>query len=468
MTASAKKRIAVFGGAFDPPHYAHLFAIQTLNMREDVDEVWLVPTFQHVFNKRMTDFERRCDWLQTCVDAAGWSDKVRVQRIEAELGGESRTYDTLDHLSSFHANASFCFVIGADNLAMSNRWYRFDDLVKRWSLIVFGRPGFEKVMRQFSKADWCRVAINLPSVSSSMIRAGIQRSDVETIEMIPPPIRDDVLQQFSSIQPLNSESALEVRILGLGRVGQSLQHTFAEFGIPAEGWSRRKSPLNEYLRDVPFSKNEVILLTVSDPAIDEVLEEIIPALDGTQVVLHCAGARGAAIREGLAFERTGVLHPIRAIPNGETMLTHQVWGISGGDIAQARAREIITLFEGDFLRVPDDEAATYHAAMVIAGNFPLALQAISEALIQSLGADESVGRRALRTLHQGALENVSDNTIADVLTGPIARRDLDTIQTHFTVLQSIDPEIATWYRQTSRLLSNCIGWHEGADALTVS
>ena len=106
--------------------------------------------------------------------------------------------------------------------------------------------------------------------------------------------------------------------------------------------------------------------------------------------------------------------------------------------------------------------------MVIAGNFPLALQAVSEALIQSLGADESIGRRALRTLHQGALENVSDTTIADVLTGPIARRDLATIKTHFAVLQAVDPEIAAWYRQTSRLLATHVGWHEGADALSAA
>ena len=211
--------------------------------------------------------------------------------------------------------------------------------------------------------------------------------------------------------------------------------------------------------------NQIVLITVSDPAIEEIAYDVLPFLNGTQVLLHCAGARGPLKIDGLDPNLSGVLHPIRAIPDGHTSLTHQVWGVSGGHIAQKRARELITLFEGELVEVPHEKAAIYHAAMVVVGNFPLALQALAESIMSTLPPDEAVARKALQTLHLGALSNISDTSIQEALTGPVARRDLATIQAHLSALHGWKPEWASWYRQTSRILAHSIGWREGVDAL---
>ena len=464
MSMNTPRRVAIFGGAFDPPHYAHLFAIQTLLLRDDIDEIWLVPTYKHVFNKQMTAFDERCYWLEQCVQASDWSNTVSVHRIEQEMGGDSRTYDTLERLSDTYTDTQFCFVIGADNLAMSHRWHRFDELVARWPLIVFGRPGFEKVMQRYQNEPWCHAALTLPAVSSSMIRAGVQRDAADILQMIPEPIRAGVQARFKTVQPTSISAALSVRIIGLGRVGQSLQHTLAEFGVPTLGWSRSEEDLTEHLRANPLETNQLILVTVSDPAIEAIVGHLVPFLDGSQVLLHCAGARGPVVMEGLDPNLSGVLHPIRAIPDGHTSLTHQVWGISGGDSAQIRARELIALFEGEHVAVPDDKAVIYHAAMVVAGNFPLALQAVSESIMGTFASDASVARKALQTLHLGALNNIVDTPIHDALTGPVARKDLATIQAHVAALEAANPELAVWYRKTTRLLAGQIGWQEGIDA----
>ena len=466
MTEMQQQRIAVFGGAFDPPHCAHLFAIQSLLLRPDVDEVWLVPTYQHVFNKRMTAFEERCDWLLTCIDASNWSKRVSVKTIERDMGGASKTYETLNRLVEMHPDKTFSLVIGADNLALSHRWHRFDELVQRWSLIVFGRPGFEGVMRRFQVEDWCRPTVILPSVSSSMIRAGIQRDCAETVEMIPPPIRDSVCQRFKSAQPAAEVATMAIRIFGLGRVGQSLQHTFAEYGVSTVAWSRKSETLTEHLQRYPLVPGQTLILTVSDPAIDVVVTALSSFLDGSQVVLHCAGARASVNHTGIDPSRSGVLHPIRAIPDGRTNLTHQVWGISGGACAQERAREIVTLLEGEHIEVPHGKTAFYHAAMVVAGNFPLALQAVAESMMSSLDADAAIAGQALQTLHQSALNNVEDIPIETALTGPVARRDLVTIQAHLSALEDHSPELAIWYRRTSTLLAKRINWQAGVDFLT--
>ena len=298
-----------------------------------------------------------------------------------------------------------------------------------------------------------------------MIRAGIERDCPESLAMIPAPIRESVLEQFKSLDPKPTDASLHVRILGLGRVGESLRHTFAEFGVPTVVWSRRLGTLVEHLRDDPPVKGQTILITVSDPAIDAVAAVLAPFLDDTQVVLHCAGARAPVRIEGLDACRSGVLHPIRAIPNGQTSLTHQVWGISGGEAAQDRARSVIELLEGEYVQVPREQAVLYHAAMVIAGNFPLALQAVSESVLSTFSAQRDVSRKALQTLHLGALRNVADSSVEAALTGPVARRDLATIQAHLEVLSDVQPELAEWYRRTTILLANHIGWRAGVTQL---
>ncbi|MCA9559698.1 MAG: nicotinate (nicotinamide) nucleotide adenylyltransferase, partial [Myxococcales bacterium] len=148
------RRIACYGGAFDPPHLAHVFALTWLLTRDDVESVWLVPTADHVFGKRMAPFAERVAMLEAIVGRLG-SDRVRVCEIEAGREGPSRTYDTLEALEAAHPGHAFCWVIGADNLTESHRWHRFDDLVARWPLIVLGRPGHEAALAAAASAPWC-------------------------------------------------------------------------------------------------------------------------------------------------------------------------------------------------------------------------------------------------------------------------------------------------------------------------
>ncbi len=166
-------RIALYGGAFNPPHLAHVFTVTYLLGRADVDGVWLLPTADHVFGKALAPFADRVRWLERVVDGLSWRDRVRVSGVEAEREGPSRTFDTLTHLSERHPEHSFVWVMGADNLTESHRWYRFQDLVARWPVIVLGRPGHEAALAERVGEPWCRPGPALPSISSTQVRAAL-------------------------------------------------------------------------------------------------------------------------------------------------------------------------------------------------------------------------------------------------------------------------------------------------------
>src|SRR5207245_3074255 len=61
--------IALFGGSFDPPHVGHLLAAAYVLAVEPIDELWLVPVYQHPFAKPLVaSYEHRvalCERLAT-------------------------------------------------------------------------------------------------------------------------------------------------------------------------------------------------------------------------------------------------------------------------------------------------------------------------------------------------------------------------------------------------------------------
>lgn len=153
--------VAVFGGSFNPPHVAHVLTIAWVLASEAVDEVLVVPTFRHPFAKALAPYEARVAMCELAVD---WLPNVRVSRVEEELGGESRTLRTLEHLSELHPDWQMRLVMGADLVLEADKWFRFDRIQALAPPLVLGRVGFN--------VSGAPSAV-LPGVSSTEIRAMI-------------------------------------------------------------------------------------------------------------------------------------------------------------------------------------------------------------------------------------------------------------------------------------------------------
>lgn len=159
-------RIAIFGGSFNPPHVAHQLACAYVlaTARPRVDEVWMVPTFKHPFDKRLAPFADRAAMCERAAEAFG--GRVRVSRIEAELGGESYTLRTVKALAEQHREHELALVIGADLVAERVKWHGWAELSTLVPFIVVGRAG-----------EAASVEIVLPPVSSTDVRARIARGE---------------------------------------------------------------------------------------------------------------------------------------------------------------------------------------------------------------------------------------------------------------------------------------------------
>jgi nicotinate-nucleotide adenylyltransferase len=152
--------IALFGGSFDPPHVGHLLAATYVLATEPVGELWLVPVNQHPFGKKLAaPFEHRAELCEAMIAGAGLG-RARVCRVEAEMGGEVRTVDLLEHLKASHPEHSFALVVGSDLAAERASWKRFDRVAELARIVELRRGGFEG-----------GTGAVLPEVSSTEVRA---------------------------------------------------------------------------------------------------------------------------------------------------------------------------------------------------------------------------------------------------------------------------------------------------------
>lgn len=163
---AAALRVAVFGGSFNPPHFAHVLAATLVRSMGVVDRVLVVPTFQHAFGKPLAPFGDRA---AMCRLAMGWIPGVEVSEIEADLGGDSLTVRTLEHLTKQHPDWALRLVVGADVLHESSKWVAFDRVMALAPLLVLGRAGVTSHGTSGTSGAPIPLPL-LPEISSTAVR----------------------------------------------------------------------------------------------------------------------------------------------------------------------------------------------------------------------------------------------------------------------------------------------------------
>lgn len=133
-----KTQVAILGGAFNPPTRAHLALAQFLLSNNAADEIWLMPSYQHPYAKRMQEYHHRIAMCESlCLGQKGIKVSDAEMRIAAQSQG--RTWELLQFLSETQPNCEFAFVMGQDNADSIGQWYRWQDLLANYRMIVLPR-----------------------------------------------------------------------------------------------------------------------------------------------------------------------------------------------------------------------------------------------------------------------------------------------------------------------------------------
>lgn len=138
-----KKRIALYGGTFDPVHLGHVALARTVTQIFEIDELLFVPAWlaPHKRTREVTPAIHRYAMLAL---ATQHDDRLKVSRFELEAPNRKYTVETLAHFQAeLGTDAELFFVMGADSWAEIKTWREWERLLKMTNHIVVTRPGYE-------------------------------------------------------------------------------------------------------------------------------------------------------------------------------------------------------------------------------------------------------------------------------------------------------------------------------------
>lgn len=148
----ARKRIAIYGGTFDPVHLGHLEVAKRVSEIFEIDEVLFVPAqlAPHKLDRDVTPAIHRYAMLAL---ATQQDSRLCISPYELDAPERRYTVDTLAHFKSkLESSAELFFLMGADSWSEISTWRDWELLLMMVNCIVVTRPGHDIGLDHMSSA----------------------------------------------------------------------------------------------------------------------------------------------------------------------------------------------------------------------------------------------------------------------------------------------------------------------------
>jgi nicotinate-nucleotide adenylyltransferase len=202
----ALRRVAIYGGTFDPVHNGHLEVARRVLKLFELDEVVFVPACvpPHKRNASITSAFHRFAMLAL---ATAEDQQLRMSTIELDAPELPYAVETVGRMKD--ASARTFFLIGADSWSEIVSWHEWQKLLTMCDLIVVTRPGYEinsiaapptelvdlrnvaanrisEVLKNDDKPRVFMTNVAMIDVSATRIRRAIQTNDDPGLETMVP------------------------------------------------------------------------------------------------------------------------------------------------------------------------------------------------------------------------------------------------------------------------------------------
>jgi nicotinate-nucleotide adenylyltransferase len=196
----APKRIGVFGGAFDPPHNAHLALAKTALVELELDALHVIPTGQAWHKPRtLSAPEHRLNMARL---AFGDMPRVLVDDREIKRAGPTFTIDTLQALQAENPGAQLYLMMGADQFSAFRQWHQWQKILQIAIICIAARPRFDGSEGQFDslkQTEMRLLTLQMPemAVSATQIRqliAGGLGENADMANLLPSAVASYIAQ----------------------------------------------------------------------------------------------------------------------------------------------------------------------------------------------------------------------------------------------------------------------------------
>ncbi len=137
----SRERLGVLGGTFDPVHVGHLRAAESVREAMALDRVVFVPACipPHKGRPTITSAEDRYQMVSAAMQ---YEPTFEVSRAEIDRRGHSYTIETLAQLAREDPEREIFFITGIDAFRDIRTWKSWEELLRSYSFVVHGRPGY--------------------------------------------------------------------------------------------------------------------------------------------------------------------------------------------------------------------------------------------------------------------------------------------------------------------------------------
>lgn len=134
------RKIALFGGTFDPVHLGHLHLAATAREKFELDEVRFIPCriSPHKQNTIPTPADDRLEMLRIATTSLPWAV---VDDCELRRAGLSYSWQTAEEMAARFPAARLFWIMGDDQWKVLPKWKHPERLAALVEFIVFTRGG---------------------------------------------------------------------------------------------------------------------------------------------------------------------------------------------------------------------------------------------------------------------------------------------------------------------------------------
>ncbi|MGC9772538.1 nicotinate (nicotinamide) nucleotide adenylyltransferase [Fervidobacterium islandicum] len=203
ISFSKSDTAVVFGSSFNPPHIGHIVIFNYALNYFDAD-FYIVPTNVPPHKQIAVPFEKRFDWAVRTYEVFDGVDKaIYITDMERHIEGINYAIYNVEYFLKYYKNV--ILLVGEDALGNIERWYKYDELLRKCILAVYPRTrdgSLYKRGREVLGALYERVLeLNFPivEVSSSEIRRFVREG--KTIAgLVPKQLENDVRQTYINLE----------------------------------------------------------------------------------------------------------------------------------------------------------------------------------------------------------------------------------------------------------------------------
>jgi nicotinate-nucleotide adenylyltransferase len=157
-------RLGVFGGAFDPPHNAHVALGQAAISALDLDQLRVLPTGQAWHKSRpLTESQHRVAMSRLAFEPIA---RAVVDDREVRRSGPSFTVETLRELKDQYPRAQLYLLLGEDQRRTLSSWHQIDEIARLAIICAAGRNAADQA--------WAGSSTGTPSALAHSLDMRIQ------------------------------------------------------------------------------------------------------------------------------------------------------------------------------------------------------------------------------------------------------------------------------------------------------